>query len=167
MNENDMCLTLTFLMTMTCIQVYKRMLRNLVNIGRNRGTNATFLRDGVELMLVTTPRDADYRFLLMSIYIHLKINQQQARHLSIRKSAGHLCSLYYIIVIFYNLYSNLFVQVTVFSCFFYLGQGNLLFIVSKPFCPGDSISLLFYSGQGNTTRDIRWWWSDNTSGSFS
>ncbi|XP_022340502.2 F-box only protein 21-like [Crassostrea virginica] len=63
------------------IEVYKRMLRNLVNIGRNRGTNATFLRDGVELMLVTTPRDADYRFLLMSIYIHLKINQQQVKEI--------------------------------------------------------------------------------------
>ncbi|XP_056008916.1 F-box only protein 21-like [Ostrea edulis] len=64
------------------IEVYKRMLRNLINIARNHHhmrSTTTFLRDAVELMLVTTPDDIDYQFLLVKIYMYLRINQQQVK----------------------------------------------------------------------------------------
>lgn len=65
------------------------MLRNLINIARNHHhmrSTTTFLRDAVELMLVTTPDDIDYQFLLVKIYMYLRINQQQVSKYVIEKA---------------------------------------------------------------------------------
>lgn len=61
-------------------QVYKRMLRNLINIARDHHqikNNTTFIRDAIEMMLATTPHDPDFQFLLIKIYLYLRINLQQ------------------------------------------------------------------------------------------
>lgn len=66
------------------IEVYKRMLRNLINIARNHHqikNNTTFIRDATEMMLATTPQDSDYQFLLIKIYLYLRINLQQVKAL--------------------------------------------------------------------------------------
>lgn len=64
----------------TLNQVYKRMLRNLINIARDHHqikNNTTFIRDAIEMMLATTPHDPDFQFLLIKIYLYLRINLQQ------------------------------------------------------------------------------------------
>ncbi|XP_061197730.1 F-box only protein 21-like [Saccostrea echinata] len=66
------------------IEVYKRMLRNLINIARNHHhmrSTTTFLRDAVEMMLLTTPDDTDYQLLLVKIFMYLKINQEKVKDL--------------------------------------------------------------------------------------
>lgn len=64
-------------------QVYKRMLRNLINIARNHHqikNNTSFIRDAIEMMLETTPQDPDYQFLIIKIYLYLRINLTQVKH---------------------------------------------------------------------------------------
>lgn len=66
------------------IEVYKRMLRNLINIARDHHqikNNTTFIRDAIEMMLATTPHDPDFQFLLIKIYLYLRINLQQVKAL--------------------------------------------------------------------------------------
>lgn len=65
------------------IEVYKRMLRNLINIARNHHqikNNTSFIRDAIEMMLETTPQDPDYQFLIIKIYLYLRINLTQVKH---------------------------------------------------------------------------------------
>lgn len=66
------------------IEVYKRMLRNLINIARNHHqikNNTSFIRDAIEMMLETTPQDPDYQFLIIKIYLYLRINLTQIKSL--------------------------------------------------------------------------------------
>ncbi|CAH1801531.1 unnamed protein product [Owenia fusiformis] len=57
--------------------VFIRMVRNLINIGRqqdNMGDSLQCLRNAVELMMVICPEDNDNKLLLARLYLHMNIN---------------------------------------------------------------------------------------------
>ncbi|XP_014666310.1 PREDICTED: F-box only protein 21-like [Priapulus caudatus] len=66
--------------TVANIEVFRRMLRNLVNIGRqqtNAGDSLQCLRNALELSRILSPDDIDLRLLLARLYSHLDINHQE------------------------------------------------------------------------------------------
>jgi hypothetical protein len=62
------------------IEVFRRMCRNLVEVGRQHEISShglLCLRNAFELLIILSPRDIESRLLLSRVYIHLNINLEQ------------------------------------------------------------------------------------------
>ncbi|XP_069115061.1 F-box only protein 21-like [Argopecten irradians] len=66
------------------IEVYRRMCRNLINIGRqqsNMGDGLLGLRNALDLSLILSPEDVDVLLLSVRVNLHLGINLNQTSHM--------------------------------------------------------------------------------------
>lgn len=66
------------------IFVFRRMCRNLVEVGRQQDVSSEgllCLRNALELLLILSPEDIEPRLLLSRVYIHLNINLEEVNNM--------------------------------------------------------------------------------------
>jgi len=71
------------------IEVFRRMCRNLIEIGRQQEVSSEgllCLRNALELLCILSPDDTEPRLLLSRVYLHLNINLEQVNQMLLRIS---------------------------------------------------------------------------------